>query len=138
VVSGAGLEQHAGRIRRPGAVPSLGAAEAAVQQLEARLAKDPFAAPEAPELQALGLGARELAAAQTAGRLLRLPGDVLLLPTAPALAMRALSALPQPFTLSQARQALGTTRRVAVPLLEHLDGRRWTVRVDSALRRVAD
>lgn len=47
------------------------------------------------------------------------------------------AALDQPFTLSQARQALSTTRRVAVPLLEHLDGRGWTRRVDGQLREVA-
>jgi selenocysteine-specific elongation factor len=35
-----------------------------------------------------------------------------------------------------ARQALGTTRRVAVPLLEHLDARGWTRRVDAAARVV--
>jgi selenocysteine-specific elongation factor len=50
--------------------------------------------------------------------------------------MRVLAALPQPFTLSAARQALGTSRRVAVPLLEHLDGRGWTRRVDGNLREV--
>ncbi|MDQ3601079.1 MAG: SelB C-terminal domain-containing protein, partial [Actinomycetota bacterium] len=31
-----------------------------------------------------------------------------------------LATLPAPFTLSQARQALDTTRRVAVPLMELL------------------
>jgi selenocysteine-specific elongation factor len=31
--------------------------------------------------------------------------------------------LPQPFTTSAARQALGTTRRVVIPLLEYLDER---------------
>jgi selenocysteine-specific elongation factor len=61
---------------------------------------------------------------------------VVLLPDGPARAMRVLAALPQPFTLSAARQALGTTRRVAVPLLEHLDGRGWTRRLDGALREV--
>ena len=45
----------------------------------------------------------------------------MLLPTAPRVAQDVVSALEQPFTLSAARQALGTTRRVAVPLLEHLD-----------------
>ena len=45
-------------------------------------------APEAEELAALGLGARELAAAERTGRLLRLRDGVGLLPTAPALAMR--------------------------------------------------
>ncbi len=56
-------------------------------------------------------------------------------PTDPARAMRVLAGLPQPFTLSQARQALGTTRRVAVPLLEHLDGRGWTRRLDAGCAR---
>ena len=51
-------------------------------------------------------------------------------------ALRLLAGLEQPFTLSAARQALGTTRRVAVPLLEHLDSRGWTRRVDGSLREV--
>ncbi|MGB8652430.1 MAG: SelB C-terminal domain-containing protein, partial [Mycobacteriales bacterium] len=111
-------------------------AEPAVQALERRLAASPFAAPETPELQELGLGPRQVAAAETAGRLLRVGPDVVLLPSAPALAMRLLVGLPQPFTLSAARQALGTTRRVAVPLLELLDRRGWTRRVDGTLRQV--
>ena len=136
VTAAAGLEQVSGRVRRPGAVPQLGVAEAGLRTVEQRLAADPFAAPETPDLAALGLGPRELAAAQTAGRLVRLGGDVVLLPDAPARAMRVLAGLTQPFTLSQARQALGTTRRVAVPLLEHLDGRGWTRRLDGSLRQV--
>ena len=56
------------------------------------------------------------------------PADIVLLPDAPARAMRELAALPQPFTTSDARQALGTTRRVVIPLLEHLDARGWTRR----------
>ena len=44
--------------------------------------------------------------------------------------------LPQPFTPSEARQALGTTRRVVMPLLEHLDGRGWTRRLDGSHRQV--
>jgi selenocysteine-specific elongation factor len=44
--------------------------------------------------------------------------------------------LPQPFTLSAARQALGTTRRVAVPLLEYLDRIGVTERVDGELRKL--
>lgn len=136
LVAAAGLESTGGRVRRPGAVDRLGPAEAAVTQVEARLREHPFAAPEAPDLEVLGLGARELAAAVRAGRLLRLRDDVVLLPDAPARAMRVLAALPQPFTLSAARSALSTTRRVAVPLLEHLDGRGWTRRLDASLREV--
>ncbi|WP_279403297.1 SelB C-terminal domain-containing protein, partial [Arthrobacter sp. JCM 19049] len=59
------------------------------------------------------------------------------LPLAPAQAMRTLATLPQPFTTSQARQALDTTRRVAIPLLEYLDGRGWTRRLDSGHRTLA-
>ena len=136
LVAAAGLETVAGRLRRPGADPGLGAAEAGVAALEERLAAAPFAAPEGPDLDALRLGVRELAAAERAGRLLRLRDEVVLLPDGPARAMRVLAGLPQPFTLSQARQALGTTRRVAVPLLEHLDGRGWTRRLDGSLREV--
>jgi selenocysteine-specific elongation factor len=135
----AGLVNEAGRLRSSAAV-GLGPAEPAVRRLEDQLAADPFAAPERPALTALGLDARAVAAAATASRLLRLRGsdggDVVLLPDAPARAMRVLAGLPQPFTLSAARQALGTTRRVAVPLLEHLDGRGWTRRVDGVAREV--
>jgi selenocysteine-specific elongation factor len=136
LVTAAGLEGAAGRVRRPGAAADLGPAERAVAQLEERLRADPFAAPEGPDLQALRLGPRELAAAERAGRLLRLRDEVVLLPDGPARAMRVLAGLVQPFTLSQARQALGTTRRVAVPLLEHLDSRGWTRRLDGSLREV--
>ena len=136
LVQAAGLEAAAGRVRRPGMTVDLGPAERSVAQLEERLRADPFAAPEGPELDVLRLGARELAAAERAGRLLRLRDDVVLLPDAPARAMRVLAGLEQPFTLSLARQALGTTRRVAVPLLEHLDGRGWTRRLDGSLREV--
>jgi selenocysteine-specific elongation factor len=136
VVREAGLEEEAGRVRLPGSGGNLGAAGPAVAQLERRLTADAFHAPEADELSALGLGPRELAAAERAGRLVLLRDGVVLLPTAPALAMRELARLEQPFTTSQARQALGTTRRVAVPLLEHLDFRGWTRRLDAGHRSV--
>jgi selenocysteine-specific elongation factor len=54
----------------------------------------------------------------------------------PALAMRVLTSLRQPFTTSEARQALTTTRRVAIPLLEYLDARGWTLRLDGGHREV--
>jgi len=136
LVADAELEHDGGRVRMPGGEADLGPVEAAVAELEARLGDAPFQAPEADELAALGLGTRELAAAERLGRLLRLRDGVILLPTAPALAMRSLAGLSQPFTTSEARQALGTTRRVAIPLLEHLDSRGWTRRVDDAHREV--
>jgi selenocysteine-specific elongation factor len=48
-----------------------------------------------------------------------------------------LAALDRPFTLSEARQALDTTRRVAVPLLELLDRRGVTRRGPDDRRTVA-
>jgi selenocysteine-specific elongation factor len=136
VAAAAGLDVRDGRVWLPGVGGDLGPAEAALVAIEQRLAGDPFAAPERGELQACGLGPRELAAAERLGRVVRLPDEVVLLPDAPARAMRVLAALSQPFTLSGARQALGTTRRVAVPLLEHLDARGWTRRVDGSHREV--
>ncbi|CCH80336.1 hypothetical protein BN12_880009 [Nostocoides japonicum T1-X7] len=50
--------------------------------------------------------------------------------------MRTLAGLDQPFTTSAARQALDTTRRVVIPLLEHLDTLRWTRRLDAGHREV--
>ena len=136
VAARAGLAVEGGHVRDPRQEAGLGDAEAGIAELEKRLRTEPFSAPEADDLAALRLGPRELATAQRLGRVLRLEGDVILLPTAPALAMRELAALSQPFTLSEARQALGTTRRVAVPLLEHLDSRGWTRRVDGSRREI--
>jgi selenocysteine-specific elongation factor len=110
--------------------------DAAVSRLAEALHDQPFSAPEQTQLAALGLGRRELGAAAAAGAILLLPGDIALLPAAPGDAASLLGALEQPFTLSAARQALGTTRRVAVPLLEHLDRIGVTERVDGDLRRL--
>ncbi|WP_330475058.1 selenocysteine-specific translation elongation factor [Terrabacter sp. C0L_2] len=134
----AGLEVRDGRVGLPGRTAALSApADAALGRIEERLRQRPFTAPEQHELDAAGLGPRELAAAEGTGRILRLPGDVVLLPNAPALAMRELAALPQPFTTSDARQALDSTRRIVIPLLEHLDRRGWTRRLDGSHREVA-
>lgn len=136
IVKAEALAERDGKVVDPAHVAGLGAAEKSVSTIEARLKKDPFAAPEAYDLQELGLGPKELAAAHKQGRLLRLDEGLVLLPSAPALAMRELARLPQPFTTSQARAALGTTRRVVIPLLEHLDGRGWTRRIDAGHREV--
>lgn len=133
----AGLLVRDGEVSRPGARADLGAAEAGIAEIERRLGDAPFAAPERDDLSALGLGPKQLAAAVRLGRLIDLGDQILLSPKAPALAMRELAALPQPFTTSQARQALGTTRRVVIPLLEHLDAKGWTRRIDAGHREVA-
>ncbi|MCU1539013.1 MAG: translation elongation factor [Humibacillus sp.] len=137
LAAAAGLAVRDGRVGLPGRAAALpDAVEAGLRAIEGRLRREPFAAPEQHDLDAAGLGSRELAAAEGTGRIVRLEGDVVLLPTAPALAMRELAALTQPFTTSEARQALGTTRRVVIPLLEHLDRRGWTRRLDGSHREV--
>jgi selenocysteine-specific elongation factor len=111
-----------GYLRRGGAA---GAAAAeltpAVRAVLADLAGAPFRAPDAARLQEVGLDPRAAAAAERAGLLLRLTGNVVLAAGATGQAARILAELPQPFTAAEARQALETTRRVAIPLLERLD-----------------
>jgi selenocysteine-specific elongation factor len=96
----------------------------------------PYAAPEADDLAAYGLGPRELAAAVRHGLLVRLAPAVVLRAGAPESAAGVLAGLPQPFTLSEARCALATTRRVAVPLLELLDRTGHTRRLPDDRRTV--
>ncbi|MBL6276208.1 selenocysteine-specific translation elongation factor [Micromonospora fiedleri] len=110
----------------------------ALALLREELTTRPFRAPEADRLTAVGLGTREIGAAVRAGVLLRLTGNVLLPSGAPQQAVRVLATLPQPFTLSAARQALDTTRRVAVPLLELLDRQGATRRLPDDTRMVVD
>jgi selenocysteine-specific elongation factor len=131
-LAGTDLTVLDGLVRRAGPAAGLPAGiDRAVTELERRLALAPFAAPEAADLAALGLGPRELAAAERAGRLVRLTGSVVLADGALARAARILADVPAPFTVSDARRALGTTRRVAVPLLERLDA-------DGVTRRAGD
>jgi selenocysteine-specific elongation factor len=103
----------------------------AVQVVLTGLAGQPFAAPDAGRLRELGLDARAIAAAERVGLLRRLPGNVVLAADAAGQAARILADLPQPFTTAEAKQALRTTRRVVIPLLEWLDR-------EGITRRLAD
>ena len=109
---------------------------AAVQVLLADLATAPFASPDADRLRHLGLDLRSIAAAERAGLLMRVSEQIVLAPGADALAGRVLADLPQPFTAAEARQALQTTRRVVIPLLEFLDRAGVTVRLPDDRRRL--
>ncbi|EHN75110.1 selenocysteine-specific translation elongation factor [Streptomyces coelicoflavus ZG0656] len=131
------LSHRQGRLHGPGDTrPSLPpAVRTAVDALRADLRRSPFRAPEAGRLAELGLDHRTLAAAVAAGVLLRVADGVVLLPGADTEAAAVLRSLPRPFTLSEARRALDTTRRVAVPLLELLDRQGHTERVEDQRRR---
>jgi selenocysteine-specific elongation factor len=125
---GDSLRLERGRVVPVGGVALPATLAAAVRALSHDLASAPFAAPDAARLAELGLDTRGLAALARAGHLLRLDPAVVLLPGADAAAVELLRGLPQPFTTSQARQALGTSRRVVLPLLAHLDRAGWTSR----------
>ncbi|MCD2198223.1 selenocysteine-specific translation elongation factor [Actinomycetospora endophytica] len=114
------LVEDGGRILRHGDGGLPAVVRTALAAVHADLEAAPFAAPEAGRLAELGLGAKQLGAAVRAGELVRIADGIYLRPDAPDRAVDVLGRLDQPFTVSAARQALGTTRRVAVPLLELL------------------
>jgi selenocysteine-specific elongation factor len=120
---------------RPDGLPP--AVETALASLAEDLAGSPFAAPTADRLRELGLDARTVAAAVKAGRLLRPAPGIVLLPGADRQAATWLAELPQPFTASQARERLGTSRRVVLPLLDHLDRSGMTRRLPDDRRAVS-
>ncbi|MEP6697198.1 MAG: selenocysteine-specific translation elongation factor [Pseudonocardiales bacterium] len=117
----------------PALPPSI---ERSIATLREDLRAQPFAAPEAHRLAELGLGSRQLAAAVRAGALDKIGEGIYLLPAAVGAAAEVLAGLPQPFTVSEARAALDTTRRVAVPLMELLDAQGRTERLPDSRRRV--
>lgn len=112
------------------------AVEEGVRAVEADLDAAPFSAPTADRLRALRLDARAVTHAVRAGRLLRLGDGVVLRAGADDLAVRSLAALPQPFTTSEARTRLGTSRRVVLPLLQLLDRQGRTRRLPDDRRSV--
>jgi selenocysteine-specific elongation factor len=132
---GPGLEIRDGMIVRAGATDTLTpAVRQALSMLEAR--SPGFAAFDDASLKAAGLGPAEIAATVRNGRMVRLAPDVVLLATGVEAALSVLATLPQPFTVSEAREALNSTRKVIVPLLEHLALKGRTRRDPDGLHRV--
>ncbi len=120
------IAEQVGQGEGPGLPEPL---QAALQVLRADLAAAPFMSPDAERLRNLGLDNRSLAAAVRAGELIRISEQVVLAPGADVAAATILAKLEQPFTAAQAREALGTTRRTAIPLLEYLDRAGMTERL---------
>jgi selenocysteine-specific elongation factor len=119
---------EAGLVRRADARIDL----TAITDLLDRLAVDPFAAPDGEEVRRTDRAA--LAGGVRAGRIVQVGPAVYLAAEAPQRAVELLSALAQPFTVSAAAGALGASRRVVVPLLEHLDATRKTRRLPDGTR----
>ena len=108
----------------------------AVADIERRLAADPLAPPRVGEL---GPGAVELCQyLEDSGRLARLAPDLYLLTEAVDAARDLLAAHLETVpavTVAEARDVLGSSRKVVVPLLEYFDGVHLTVR-DGDSRRL--
>lgn len=132
------LTAREGRVRQTKGEDALPAAVlTSLDAVRAELTAHPFAAPEAARLAELGLGPRELASLVRAGELVKIADGVFLLPGADRAAIELLTGLAEPeFTLSTARQALGTSRRVAVPLLERLARLGLTERTEDGRHRL--
>ncbi|MCW2762457.1 MAG: selB [Marmoricola sp.] len=130
------LSLRGGRVLASGGDALPAEVEEALVALAEKLAGSPFSAPTADGLRDLGLDATRVAAAAKAGRLLRLAPGIVLMPDAGERAVEVLGDLPQPFTTSEARSRLGTSRRVVLPLLEHLDRARLTRRLPDDRRVV--
>ena len=134
----AGLTSDTEGIHRPDVTAALTPdAAASVRRLRERLASHPFRSAEAADLAELGLTEQHLAVAMKLGLLARV-GENLFRPEDLGQVPSRLAELPQPFSASQARELLGTTRRVVIPLLEHLDRLGQTRRVDANLRIVLE
>jgi selenocysteine-specific elongation factor len=130
------LRVEGGRVAARPATQLPAEAEYALEALTAELEDQPFMAPTADRLRELRLDTRTVAAAAKLGRLLRLDDGIVLAAGADRLAVERLRELPSPFTLSEARMRLNSTRRVMLPLLAHLDRQRWTRRLPDDRRVV--
>ncbi|MEU5979638.1 SelB C-terminal domain-containing protein [Streptomyces sp. NPDC047315] len=132
------LAVRSGRVVPAAAADPLpAAARELVESMEGALARGEFLAPTPAELTALGVGRRELALAVQTGRLVRLSETVHVAAELPAAAARALAPLAgSPFTVSQARHTWNVPRRIALPLIEHLDRTGVTRRGSDDLRTV--
>jgi selenocysteine-specific elongation factor len=133
----AALTLTGGRVVASGGTALPPAVQRALDALRADLRRAPFQAPEAARLAELGLGPRQLASLVRSGALLRIAEGVVLLPGADDRAVEVLAGLGPEFTASAARQALDTTRRVAMPLLELLARTGRTVRTHEGHHRLA-
>jgi selenocysteine-specific elongation factor len=118
--------------RLGGGVPS---APDRIRALAVWLADHPFQAPSRDQLDGWALTSRDLADAVDRAEILRL-GGVVLAGDVLGRAETVVRALVQPFTVGEASRGMGTSRRVAVPLLERLDATMVTRRLPDGRREV--
>lgn len=137
---------RSGDLRRSGSAYALAsfaprrdeARERRRDELLRRLGEEPFGPPDLEvTAREIGMSHEELTGVVHDGLVVRC-GPVAFTRTAvdeAATLLRSLAATQGPFTASEAREALGTSRKYAIPLLEHLDAAGVTA-FDGALRTV--
>jgi small GTP-binding protein len=136
VLAGIHVEQLGSGTRpRPEAPPAAADSEG-VRRLLGHLAAHPLGVPSQDQLSDWGVAPQDVRDLVAAGRVLNLGRGTLVHRDAAGHACQVLAALDQPFTTSAARVALGTSRRITIALLEHLDARRLTSRTDADRRRI--
>ncbi|HEV7678542.1 MAG TPA: selenocysteine-specific translation elongation factor [Candidatus Dormibacteraeota bacterium] len=133
------VEENEGTLRLPGRGRAVsGTARASADRIVALLDAQPLDPPGMPELRAAGLDAALLRLLVDEHRVVRLSADVALSSAAYAGAVEAVAEYLTEHdgaTVAALRDHLGATRRIVVPLLEHLDAARVTYR-DGDLRRL--
>lgn len=117
-----------GRVFAQPAITLPATAESGFRILSTDLADNPFAAPTLERIREIGLSPKDLSALQRAGLIVQPAPGVVLRADAVQRATVLLGELPEPFTVSDARQRWQTSRRVAIPLLTLLDRLRITKR----------
>jgi selenocysteine-specific elongation factor len=133
------VEEHEGLLALPGRGRAVSdSTQAAADALVATLDEHAYDPPGMAELRAAGLTPQLLRLLVEEKRVVRLGNDVVVSAGAYARARDAVSAYLDQHdgaTVAELRDHLGATRRLVVPLLEHLDAARVTVR-DGDLRRL--
>ncbi|MDP9296974.1 MAG: SelB C-terminal domain-containing protein, partial [Actinomycetota bacterium] len=127
---GAGvLAREGSTIRRATHTVSLSGREREVDELVERVSAGEPAPPTVTEIVAGGIGADLIEAATATGRLVRVSSDLVMTPALVNRAEEIVRSLASGgLTVSAFREELGTSRKFAIPLLEHLDARGVTLR----------
>jgi selenocysteine-specific elongation factor len=133
-----GIVRDGTTVRLPGHQISLGEREDEAQRLVQTVAEAEPTPPTVRDLQRQGFSRELVEACVTTGRLARVSEDIVVTPGFLDRAeetVKVEAARAEGITVSRFREALGTTRKYALPLLEHFDGRGVTRR-DGDVRRL--
>jgi selenocysteine-specific elongation factor len=123
------LRRTSTSIASPSHAPPVGETNPLVQRVVAAIASDPVHPPAIKDLVSQGIGRDAIDAAARAGLVVRVAPDLLFIPTLIERAETIVtSAGAAGITVSAFREALGTSRKYALPLLEWFDQRGVTRR----------